>query len=67
MKFAIRRADTDRQHEKPHPAAVFDGEDWWIEINTIDDLLNIMREVKSDLIIEQYREPSILIYDDYIE
>ena len=46
---------------------------WFIEINAIEDLLKIIKDVNHDLIlsfVDKDREteiPEITIYDDYIE
>lgn len=40
-------------------------EDYTITLNSIDDLIEIAKELDEDLIINQNK--SIIIYDDYIE
>lgn len=44
---------------------------WFIQINTLEELMELREQVKSDLIIgEAYEDKNIteiLIYDDYIE
>ena len=37
---------------------------WEIEINSLEDLLSLMKETENELIISEDR---IIIYDDYVE
>ena len=38
-----------------------------IEINTLEDLKKLAKKYDSKLIVDFRSEPSIIIYDDYIE
>ena len=82
MKYLCSRAttrniDTD---EAPHPDAVREDGDWYLEIDTLSDLMSLSVEEGRPLIVEAERqaintmtgEPMnyparITIYDGYIE
>jgi len=80
MRFVILRASSQYDAlSPPHPDAVLDGEDWWIEVDTLADLMCIASEC-GQLVVEAERTstyratdepitfpPNILIYDTYIE
>lgn len=40
--------------------------EYYITINTLEELFNLMKELKQSLIIN-YEDNSITIYDDYVE
>lgn len=70
MKFIVTRT-SQWDNEKPCENAKLDNEvnlwgdkQWYIEINTIEELMAFKREVGVPIII---RDNSIEIYDDYRE
>jgi hypothetical protein len=66
MRFQVMRASNWDDDFVPCEGAVHDGDDWWIEIATLDDLLAFIAKnnTGNGIIIDQH---SLLIYDDYIE
>lgn len=76
MKFNIVRASNGWKSNSPKPthgaALGPDGKTWEIEINTLDDLLELI-EREGEIIIDHYKlngkedQGRILLYDDYIE
>lgn len=70
MKFEIMRA-SQYGRDVPQPCANAqqdDRGDWFVEIQTLDDLLRLNDEVGSDLIVgKSIGGPRIWIYDDYME
>jgi phosphorylcholine metabolism protein LicD len=38
-----------------------------IEINDLDTLISLAKELKHDLIISEYEKYQVIIYDDYME
>lgn len=82
MKFRIKRTSNWDGEEKPCENA-YGGEHlggraddvrvWYIDINTLDELIALRNEVENELIIDTTWEkelngiPEIEIYDDYRE
>lgn len=67
MRFKIDRARTphrDRHLEPPVASAKRAGDDWVVELGSLDDLMALMNESGFDLIV---RPDRITLYDDYIE
>ena len=70
MKYEITKTSDWWSKEKPCSKAeklkLPTKEDycWYVDINTLDDLRNLIDEVKHPLVIDNY---SIEIYDDYRE
>lgn len=69
MQFRISRA-SDREYwpdEGPCKTAFQKkgSEDWWVEIQTLEELLALQDSVDEDLILEKDR--NIIVYDTYIE
>lgn len=74
MKFYIYKAsDGFREYEKPCEKAIpanpmddgfYRWVQWRIEINSLEDLINLMKETNSEIILSENR---IIIYDDYVE
>lgn len=72
MKFKIRRTSYMWGNNCPQPCAkaCFEGLDEWgrslwsIEINTIEDLQNLIEEVGDEIIVSK---DQLEIYDDYRE
>lgn len=76
MKFEVKRAShswplTDKP---PCEGAVKDGEEWFIEIPTLEDLMafedlhgSIVISKSVDMMLGRNDVRSILIYDNYIE
>ena len=76
MKFHIYRTSDFLSQEKPCPRAYsgecdkFDRHQWFIDIDTIDQLMELLDEISDDLIISRTLRqglPEIEIYDDYRE
>lgn len=71
MKFRVIRASRDLDEHKgisPTPSAVQDGDEWFVELPTIEALMALRKEAGADLIIGSMRQqPDIWIYDDYME
>lgn len=82
MKFFINRAsDPFMNQEKPIEEAILDSSEkikgtnncfnkYIIEINSLKDLLRLMRETGQDIVMYYHRDKNefvITIYDDYIE
>jgi hypothetical protein len=68
MRFNISRA-SDATHNKgrvPVEGSRRDGERWSIEIADLQQLLELARLVKADLIVG-YDPPRIIIYDSHVE
>lgn len=65
MKFEILRAsDTSSKAPAPCDGAFLEGNEWVIEINTLEELLALQNKVGNDLIVNNKQ---IWIYDDYME
>lgn len=69
MKFKISRASSGLSitEGKPCKSAVQDGEQWAIELATLDEMRLLAIEVDEDLIVDFRDRPSITIYDHYVE
>ena len=75
MKFHIYRTSDFLSQEKPCPRAYggecdkFDRRHWFIDIDTIDQLMELQDEVGDVIIGKTFRQglPEIEIYDDYRE
>lgn len=77
MIFNIYRTNNFVFSEKRPPCdkAFIKEKDWFVELNTLEDLLNLKEEIGEDVIISDYPfrcnnigvEHSIEIYDDYRE
>lgn len=68
MKFRIRRASKPFSKERPcNMASLYEHENWYVELNTLEDLMKLQEQVDEDLIIENRIDKNILIYDTYIE
>jgi hypothetical protein len=63
--FRIGRASDHAEKKQPCANAVRDGDEWVVELHSLDDLLALIAETKRELIVGH--EPSIIIYDDYVE
>jgi hypothetical protein len=50
--------------ESPCKNAVKDSDDWFVELETLEDLIALHKEVGDDLIVS---EGSIWVYDSYME
>jgi hypothetical protein len=64
MKFEINRATDIFGKVPPCEGAIRDGDEWVIEINTLEDLMALMQVVGFELVLSTKR---ITIYDTYIE
>lgn len=61
---------TNHRVENGHIKRDFIDYDWFVEINTMEELINLKNEVKEELVIRNAWEsdmPAIEIYDDYRE
>lgn len=64
-----------KEFERYVGADKIQDKDWFIELNTLEDLLNLQEEIDEDIIISDYYytynsidvKHSIEIYDDYRE
>ena len=70
MRFRISLASRNEDETGPPWPGAFKGQttagfyEWQIDVNTLEDLMKLVRAAQSALIID---ERSITIYDDYIE
>lgn len=65
MKFEISRASSGWGDKTPPcKGAAKKGENYEIEVSSLEELIAIIAEVKTDLIVSR---DSILIYDDRVE
>ena len=77
MKFLITRTDHSRKDEKPCDGAYLDSEKgydknikyWFIDINTLEDLLLLVKNVEEEVIISENIDGnySLEIYDNWRE
>ena len=72
MLFRVYRTSCFGGSEgKPCGNAIFNGEDWFVEINSLEELLELIEEQDEDIIIKPKRSgypfQTIEIYDDYRE
>lgn len=82
MKFRISRTSKpswgEPDEESPCPGAVLDGYDWWLEVATLEDLLDLAATVSGgELVVSagfspeahvvRIPVPYVEIYDDYRE
>ena len=72
MKFLIdtARGSYHSTHPQPIEGAVRDGNRWYIEIATLEELLALMERAGHDLVLSPARtwnHNRITIYDDYLE
>ena len=73
MKFRVLRASDGSLQRKqpcdgafyePHPTAGEKYGGWYVEIPTLEALIDLHKAVKDDIIVS---EDKICIYDDYVE
>ena len=72
MKFYIDRASNkDLKYKKNKIDVAKQDEDgnWYVNITKPEELLEIMKQTKCQLVIGGYHdnEPYIIVYDDYLE
>lgn len=70
MKFLITRVSNTYQSSQPCENAILENDEWIIELNSLEDLIELLNTVREQLIIKpKYNNKinSILIYDDYNE
>lgn len=69
MKFGITKTSNVISTSKPKPTekAYSEGKKWYIEINTLEEIINLSRETRKELIINTDEEPYIEIYDCFRE
>jgi hypothetical protein len=66
MKFRISRTSEGRgQQPKPCKNATLEGDKWYIELNTLDELVALAKEVDEEIIIG--KDNDLEIYNDYRE
>lgn len=63
MEFMITRTSLWTNNQKPYQKAYKEGENWYIKINSLDELIELTRK-EGKIIID---EDSLEIYDDYRE
>lgn len=66
MRFEIDRASAPvipRPSQRPVEGAVLDGENWFIEIGTLDELMALIAKEGTVIL----RDDGLTIYDDYVE
>lgn len=73
MKFVIYKASDgfnsypkpcEKAYLKPTGNGFYQFAKWEVEINSLEDLLSLMKETDNELILSEDR---IIIYDDYVE
>ena len=65
MRFTIKRAS---EQEPPCTGAVKEDEDWFVDIETIEELMALREQLNTDLVLGKWDSgPRIVIYDDYME
>ena len=70
MKFLIARVSNSYKSTQPCENAILENDEWIIELNSLEDLIELMETLGENLIIKpKFNNDinSILIYDDYIE
>jgi hypothetical protein len=66
MRFRISRASHFNTHNTPPcEGAIKDKNHWYIEISTLEELLEFIEKLDEGIIF--YNKDSITIYDDYVE
>ena len=63
MEFMITRTSLWTNNKKPTQQAYKEGGNWYIKINSLDELIELTRK-EGQIIID---EDSLEIYDDYRE
>ena len=63
MRFKISRASSLFDKEQPFEGAMRDGDDWYIEVGSLDALQSLIAKVGTVVV----GRTDIMIYDDYIE
>ena len=64
MKFELIRASDYSGKAPPHPKAVREGDEWFIEIGTLEELTQLEADVGCGIILYPGQ---IWIYDSYME
>ena len=70
MRFAITRTSGSGPDKLPVEGAVWNGEEWTIEIGALDELIDLSRRVDVSVLVSPRGPgscPEIEIYDDYRE
>ena len=64
MIFCVYRTNSFLDNPQPCPTAYKEGENWYIKIDTLEELLDFRREIDEELV---FNLNTIEIYDDYRE
>lgn len=69
MKFVITSTSNELSNSKPKytEKKYLEGKKWYIEINTIEEIIKLSKETGRELIINTDEEPYIEIYDCFRE
>lgn len=68
MKFTIDTASWNCDDSAPCEKAYLEDGEWHVDIDTLDDLMKLINEVNTSIIIDPHDNKNcILIYDHYIE
>jgi hypothetical protein len=65
MKYRIWKAST-LSYSQPCADAIKENDNWFVEVNTLEDLNRLCEEVDCDIIFNS-KEKVIVVYDDYLE
>ena len=68
MKFIINTASWNCDNSAPCEKAYLEDGEWHVDIDTLDELMKLIDEVNSSIIVDSYENKHyIVIYDAYIE
>jgi hypothetical protein len=71
MRFNISLGSDYRGVKQPCEGAVKENNKWFVEVNTLEELLVLCSKVGTDLVLSECNAPndfwSLTIYDDYLE
>lgn len=71
MRFEIERADYGWRRDRSSPpvdgAMQDEPKKWFIEINTAEELMALVKRVERDVIVDFFDRPCLTIHDDYVE
>lgn len=68
MKFTIDTASWNCDNSAPCEKAYLEDGEWHVDIDTLDELMKLIDEVDTSIIIDSHdNKHCILIYDHYIE
>jgi hypothetical protein len=67
MKFRITRTSSYLSKGQPCGGAFKEGDRWFIEVPTIDDLMELVKAQDKIIVSSRNGIPELEIYDDYRE